>query len=393
MRGWTYGITLAAAALACGPQGDSPSSSLLQQGRQYTAWLYGSQYEKLWNRFSPDMRQTFGSVSDLASFAGQAVTRLGREQGQVDEKVETASPLRIYSRTSTFDRSRHKMLLEWTMAEDGAVTGLVLRPALDGEARWLVHSSAQRDLSLHREQHHLTRLARQAQHQHLGQESRDVAAAEVHRGHDQAPHQILHPVEGAQLRARRFLAQRPEVDPQLVGRLPRPLVGLGAQDSTDPQVQGLERLDRVHAITASASISISMSAEMSRRTSTMLVAGRIAPNTSPCARANSSQREMSVTYIRVRTTSASEAPARCSAASMFLQGLGRLGIGVAGADDLAVGARRGGAGHVHGVADPDGAGVADDRLPGRAAGDELSVHAQALGSVTGRWGGVGTGRG
>jgi len=81
------------------------------------------------------MRQTFGSVTDLASFAGQAVTRLGREQGQVDEKVETENPVKIYSRTSTFDRSNHKMLLEWTMGEDGAVTGLVLRPALDGETR------------------------------------------------------------------------------------------------------------------------------------------------------------------------------------------------------------------------------------------------------------------
>jgi hypothetical protein len=135
MRGWTRGIALAAALSACGPQGDSQSSSLLRQGRQYTAWLYGSQYEKLWDRFSPDMRQTFGSVSDLATFAGQAVTRLGQEQGQVAEKVETGSPLRIYSRTSTFDGSSHKMLLEWTMAEDGAVTGLVLRPALDAETQ------------------------------------------------------------------------------------------------------------------------------------------------------------------------------------------------------------------------------------------------------------------
>jgi hypothetical protein len=135
MRGWTYGVAFAAATLACGPSGDSQTSSLLKQGRQYTAWLYGSQYEKLWNRFSPDMRQTFGSVSDLARFAGQAVTQLGQEQGQVDEKVEAASPLRIYSRTSTFDRSRHKMLLEWSMAEDGAVTGLVLRPALEGEGQ------------------------------------------------------------------------------------------------------------------------------------------------------------------------------------------------------------------------------------------------------------------
>jgi hypothetical protein len=135
MRGWTQGFLLAAAALACGPQADPQTSSLLKQGRQYTDWLYGSQYEKLWNRFSPDMRQTFGSVGDLASFAGQAVKRLGREQGRVDERVETASPLRIYSRTSAFDRSEHKMLLEWTMAEDGEVTGLVLRPALDGESR------------------------------------------------------------------------------------------------------------------------------------------------------------------------------------------------------------------------------------------------------------------
>ena len=131
MRGWTYGLAVSVAALACAPGGDPQSSSLLKQGRQYTAWLYGSQYQKLWDRFSPDMRQTFGSVTDLASFAGQAVTRLGREQGQVDEKVETESPLNIYSRTSTFDRSSHKMLLEWTMTEGGSVTGLVLRPAIE----------------------------------------------------------------------------------------------------------------------------------------------------------------------------------------------------------------------------------------------------------------------
>ena len=135
MRGKIHGIALAAAVLACGPRPDSQTNSLLKQGRQYTAWLYGSQYQKLWERFSPDMRQTFGSVADLASFAGLAVTRLGQERGQVDEKIDAESPLRIYSRTSTFDRSRHKMLLEWTMAEDGAVTGLVLRPAIDSESQ------------------------------------------------------------------------------------------------------------------------------------------------------------------------------------------------------------------------------------------------------------------
>ena len=132
MRISRWGVAAVVVAAACTPRADRQAETPLEQGRTYTAWLYQSQYQKLWDRFSPDMRQTFGSVTDLASFAGQAVTRLGREQGQVDEKVETLNPLRIYSRTSTFDRSSHRMLLEWTMAEDGAVTGLVLRPALDG---------------------------------------------------------------------------------------------------------------------------------------------------------------------------------------------------------------------------------------------------------------------
>ena len=131
MRGWTHGLAMAAAALACGPRGDSQTSSLLEQGRQYTAWLYGSQYEKLWNRFSPDMRQTFGSVSELASFAGRAVSRLGPEHGVVDERVERASAFQVYSRTASFDHARHPMLLEWSLGPDGKVTGLVLRPAPD----------------------------------------------------------------------------------------------------------------------------------------------------------------------------------------------------------------------------------------------------------------------
>ena len=45
---------------------------------------------------------------------------------------------------------------------------------------------------------------------------------------------------------------------------------------------------------------------------------------------------MLVRNTRVRTTSFSEAPARCSARSMFLQSLHRLRVGIARADDFAV---------------------------------------------------------
>jgi hypothetical protein len=54
---------------------------------------------------------------------------------------------------------------------------------------------------------------------------------------------------------------------------------------------------------ASTSISTSKSGEMSADTLDQRAAGRMSPNTLPCARATSSQREMSVMNVRTRTTS------------------------------------------------------------------------------------------
>ena len=131
MRTRTWGLIGAVVMAACAPRGDEHPRTLLEQGRLYTAWLYGSQYQKLWDRFSPEMRETFGSVGDLASFAGRAVTRLGPERRALDERVDEVAPFRVYQRTASFDTSRRPMLIEWSLAKDGAVTGFVLRPVPD----------------------------------------------------------------------------------------------------------------------------------------------------------------------------------------------------------------------------------------------------------------------
>src|SRR6185295_9026548 len=68
---------------------------------------------------------------------------------------------------------------------------------------------------------------------------------------------------------------------------------------------------------ASTSISTSMSGSMRRLTSTIVAAGRTSRKSSPCARPTASHCPMSVTNIRVRTTSLRLAPARESAFSMF----------------------------------------------------------------------------
>jgi hypothetical protein len=124
-----WGLLLALGALACAPR-DRAEPELIREGRTYTAWLYGNEYDKLWNRFSPEMRQTFGSVADLASFASRAIRNLGTERGPVDERLDDAEPYKVYSRTASFDRARHPMLIEWSLAKDGAVTGLVVRPVV-----------------------------------------------------------------------------------------------------------------------------------------------------------------------------------------------------------------------------------------------------------------------
>lgn len=131
MRAWTWGLIGAAAVASCTPRGEDRPRTLLEQGRLYTTWLYGSQYQKLWDRFSPEMRESFGSVADLASFAGRAVTRLGPERRAIEERVDEVAPFRVYQRTASFDTSRRPMLIEWSLAKDGAVTGFVLRPMPD----------------------------------------------------------------------------------------------------------------------------------------------------------------------------------------------------------------------------------------------------------------------
>ena len=130
-----WAVLVLTGALACGPRGAGSDSSLMKEGRTYTAWLYGSEYRKLWDRFSPEMQQTFGSVADLANFASHAVKNLGVEQGSVSEKVQNTEPFRVYTRSASFDKSRHRMLIEWSLAKNGAVTGLVVRPELPDSER------------------------------------------------------------------------------------------------------------------------------------------------------------------------------------------------------------------------------------------------------------------
>jgi hypothetical protein len=122
---------LGLALVACGPgtPGGRTAGKALEQGRTYTNWLYGAEYTKLWDRFTPELQRVFGSAAELGSFAGKAVTQLGREQRTVDEHIAELKPERVYSRTAAFTAARQPVVIEWTLTKDGSVSGLAVRPA------------------------------------------------------------------------------------------------------------------------------------------------------------------------------------------------------------------------------------------------------------------------
>ncbi len=122
-------LLLAGLALAggCAGQGRDPQA----QGRTYTTWFYQRDFAPLWARFSPEMKQTFPTPDALASFAGATVNGLGAERGAPEERLSRQDSLTVYSRVATFERSAHRMLLQWTLTPDGTVTGFMLRPAGD----------------------------------------------------------------------------------------------------------------------------------------------------------------------------------------------------------------------------------------------------------------------
>lgn len=107
----------------------APEADAEANGRQYTQWFYGQEFDRLWDRFSPEMKQTFPTAAELARFAGTTVTELGPEQGTPTEEVVEQESVTVYTRLASFERAPQPVLLQWTLARDGRVTGFVVRAA------------------------------------------------------------------------------------------------------------------------------------------------------------------------------------------------------------------------------------------------------------------------
>lgn len=133
MRGYTRGMiqtflkALFAMVLAASPS-DKGSVDPQALGRQYTAWFYAGEAGKLWERFTPEMKQGLGSADNLKSFRGQVEAQVGTEAEVVSEQVTPAPPYQVYIRTVRMSKVDVPIIVQFALDASGNVAGFFVRP-------------------------------------------------------------------------------------------------------------------------------------------------------------------------------------------------------------------------------------------------------------------------
>jgi murein DD-endopeptidase MepM/ murein hydrolase activator NlpD len=97
-------------------------------GRRYTEWFYAGEMDRLWQRFSPEMRKLFASAEQVRAFRQQVLVQVGQEQEVLDERVTSEGGNQIYVRTARFSGTPQPIVVTWGLAGDGAILGFSVRP-------------------------------------------------------------------------------------------------------------------------------------------------------------------------------------------------------------------------------------------------------------------------
>lgn len=105
-----------------------PDTSL-EQGRIYTEWFYAGDFKKLWSKFSPELRQLFGSTSGLHRFHSEVERGAGTEDEIIEERIIPWLGSDIYNRTAAFTQAPGPIWIQWTVDPAGGILALLVQPA------------------------------------------------------------------------------------------------------------------------------------------------------------------------------------------------------------------------------------------------------------------------
>jgi hypothetical protein len=125
---WITKIGIALGLLAFPIEGQQAVTPPLETGRQYTKWFYAGEADKLWEKFSPEMKKALVSADNLRAFRGQVEAQAGTETSVEDEKVTPEGGFQVYTRKARFSKVPAPLIVQWTLDASGNVAGFFIRP-------------------------------------------------------------------------------------------------------------------------------------------------------------------------------------------------------------------------------------------------------------------------
>lgn len=120
----------------------------LERGQVYTGWFYTDQMDRLWEQFSPEMRQLFGTPAGLRKFRADVQSAAGTERKLLDERVIPWLASDIYHRSASFSGISDPVWVQWTMDPSGRVLAFLIQPAQKEASSRFRDYQTQADLQL-----------------------------------------------------------------------------------------------------------------------------------------------------------------------------------------------------------------------------------------------------
>ncbi|MEE9270752.1 MAG: peptidoglycan DD-metalloendopeptidase family protein [Candidatus Krumholzibacteria bacterium] len=118
-------VVIATALLLLGASADP---SFMDLGRRHCALFFGGELDKIWQNFSPEMKNALGSENNLRAFYEQTREQLGKETATIAETVEEVGALSVYLRTARFEKLDQLIHVQWAFDKKGVVAGFYIRP-------------------------------------------------------------------------------------------------------------------------------------------------------------------------------------------------------------------------------------------------------------------------
>lgn len=97
-------------------------------GAQYAEWLVHYELADLWDRFSPEMQENFGSLGSFKEQVGDAFRQIGEQEDIVSQRWWMRNGKPQFWHTAEFSQIPEPVVLRFVVEPDGTISGIGFNP-------------------------------------------------------------------------------------------------------------------------------------------------------------------------------------------------------------------------------------------------------------------------